>query len=496
MKKVYIETLGCQMNKSDTEKMLGMLDFLGYEEVCELKNKDSADLLIINTCSIRQLSEDKAFSRIGTWGKWKKARPDLKIAFCGCVAQSRGKCGGEEIFKRAPYVDLVMGTHNINEFPDLIKRIEGGEKVCAANETPIPETDVPLKRARGVNAWITITEGCNNFCTYCIVPYTRGRERSREPEVIIKEVKDALSQGFKEITLLGQNVDSYGKGLKANSKEQKAKSDENTLCLLPFAFCPDINLSYLLRQLNSLEGDFRIRFTTSYPTDITDELIDTVVSCEKVCECFHIPMQSGSSEVLKKMNRRYDRETYSKIVKKIRTKVPDVTITSDFIAGFPGETDKQFQETLEVMRELELDYSNTAAYSPREQTVAAKWEELFLSEEVKKDRLDRLNEQNKENCLKSNQKYIGREMEILVETFENHKGKNIITGRTRNNKIVHVPYDAELNSELDIDCESRVGLPTHRHEALNSVRHGQDLVGEFVTVKITGAKTWYLKGEK
>lgn len=438
MKKVYIETLGCQMNKSDTEKMLGMLDYLGYEEVRELKDKDSADLLIINTCSIRQLSEDKAFSRIGTWGKWKRSRPELRIAFCGCVAQKTGAA----VFKRMPFVDLVMGTHNINELPELIKRIEAGEKVCAAGEVPTEEKDIQLKRAKGVNAWITITEGCDNFCTYCIVPYTRGRERSRAPEIIIKEAKEALAQGFKEITLLGQNVDSYG------------KKGEFT----------DWNLAKLLKELNKIEGKFRIRFTTSYPTDITDELIDTVIACDKVCECLHIPMQSGSSEILKKMNRRYDRETYFKIVKKIREKVPDVTITSDFIAGFPGETEKHFEETLIAMQELELDYSNTAAYSPREQTIAAKWEEFFLSDEVKEDRLKRLNDQNKANCLASNNKYIGRELEVLIDNFENHKGKNILTGRTRNNKIVHIPHD-------------------------------KDLVGEFVTAKITGAKTWYLKGE-
>lgn len=438
MKKVYIETLGCQMNKSDTEKMLGMLDFLGYEEVKELKNKDSADLLIINTCSIRQLSEDKAFSRIGLWGKWKKTRKELKIAFCGCVAQQTG----EAVFKRMPYIDLVMGTHNINEFPDLIKRIEAGEKVCATGDVPIEEKDFEVKRAKGVNAWITITEGCDNFCTYCVVPYTRGRERSRDPQVIINECKDVLAQGFKEITLLGQNVDSYG------------KKGEYT----------DWNLARLLKEINAIEGKFRIRFTTSYPTDITEELVDTVVNSDKICECFHIPMQSGSSEVLKKMNRRYDKETYSKIVRHIREKVQDVTITSDFIAGFPGETESQFQETLDIMKELELDYSNTAAYSPREITVAAKWEEFFLSEEVKSDRLERLNNQNKENCLNSNKKYIGRELEVLAETFENHKGKNILTGRTRNNKIVHIPSE-------------------------------KNLVGEFVTVKIVGAKTWYLKGE-
>lgn len=426
------------MNKSDTEKMLGMLDYLGYEQICDPKNQNKADLFIINTCSVRQLSEDKAYSRLGRWGKLKHSNPQIKIVMCGCVAQQSGKA----VFKRMPFVDLVMGTHNINEFPDLIKKIESGEKVCATGEIPLDEKDFEIKRAKGTNAWVTITEGCDNFCTYCIVPYTRGRERSRDPQVIIHEVKDVLSKGFKEVTLLGQNVDSYGK------KGQYT----------------DWTLARLLREINSIEGQFRIRFTTSYPTDITDELINTVVSCDKVCECLHIPMQSGSSEVLKKMNRRYDREEYFKIVEKVREKIKDVTITSDFIAGFPGETEGQFEKTLSAIRELELDYSNTAAYSPRDITVAAKWEELFLSDEVKEDRLARLNVQNRENCLSSNKKYIGREMEVLVDTFENHKGKNILTGRTRNNKIVHIAHD-------------------------------KDMVGEFVSVKITGVKTWYLKGE-
>ena len=437
-KKVYIETLGCQMNKSDTERILGMLNFLGYEEITDTKDSKDADLLIINTCSIRQLSEDKAFSRIGLWGKWKRTRPELKIAMCGCVAQQTK----EDIFKRMPFIDLVFGTHNIYELTDLIKRIEAGEKVCATTDVPVAEGDFEIKRAKGINAWITITEGCDNFCTYCIVPYVRGRERSRAPETIIKEAKDALAQGYKEITLLGQNVDSY-----------RGKCGAENW-----------NLAKLLRELNAHEGNFRIRFTTSYPTDITDELIDTVIESDKVCECFHIPMQSGSSEILKKMNRRYDKETYVRIYNKIREKVKDVTITSDFIAGFPGENEKQFQETIDVMKELEFDYSNTAAYSPREKTAAAKWEDLFLSEEVKADRLERLNEQNRENCLNSNKKFVGREMEVLVETFENHKGQNILTGRTRNNKIVHIPSD-------------------------------KNLVGEFINVNIAGAKTWYLKGE-
>ncbi|MBQ1612682.1 MAG: MiaB/RimO family radical SAM methylthiotransferase, partial [Alphaproteobacteria bacterium] len=246
----------------------------------------------------------------------------------------------------------------------------------------------------------------------------------------------------KEVTLLGQNVDSYGKDFK----------DRN------------YRLSDLLKEVNAIEGKFRIRFVTSYPTDITDELIETVVKLDKVCEYFHIPMQSGNSDVLKAMNRRYDRETYSKIAQKIRKMVPDVTITSDFIAGFPGETEEQFLDTLSAMEELELDYSNTAAYSPREKTVAARWTDKFIDEDTKFERLARLNEQNRKCCLASNKKFVGRTMEVLVESFENHKGTNIITGRTRNNKLVHIQSDS-------------------------------DLTGEFLNTKITGCKTWYLIGE-
>lgn len=434
-KKVYIETLGCQMNKSDAERMYGMLEHIGYTQT---ENSKEADMLIINTCSIRQLSEDKAYSQIGVWGKQKKSNPNLKIVFAGCVAQQ----GGKSILKRAPYVDLVLGTQRLYELPNLVKRIEQGEKIVSIDEKPYEESDIQINRVKGVNAWIPIMEGCNNFCTYCIVPYTRGRERSRKPELILAEVKRALSEGFKEITLLGQNVDSFGKDL------------------------PDgQNLAWLLRKINAIEGKFRVRFVTNYPTDITDEVIDTVIELDKVCEYFHIPMQSGDDYVLKKMNRRYDYATYKKICDHIRSRVKDVTITSDFIAGFPGETEEQFENTLKAMTELELDYSNTAAYSPREKTVAAKWVDLYIPEEVKTERLARLNEHNRACCLASNKKYLGREMEVLVENFEVRKnGDKVITGRTRNNKIVHIPCD-------------------------------RDLTGEFVNVKITNARTWYLNGE-
>ncbi len=456
-KKVYIETMGCQMNKSDTERILGMLSHFGYEETTEPKE---ADLLMVNTCSIRQLSADKAYSLVGVWGKWKqeerqkelqgKPFKNIKIAFCGCVAQQ----DKEKLLKRFPYVDLVFGTNNVYELPELIKRINEGERVCAANETPKKFTDgqeeakYEIKRAKSLNAWIPIMEGCNNFCTYCIVPFTRGRERSRKPAEILEEAKKAIQEGFKEITLLGQNVDSYGKTLDKDTDYDGR----------------EVTLANLLRDLNKIEGKFRIRFVTSYPTDITDDLIQAVKECDKVCEFFHIPMQSGNSKVLKEMNRRYNREEYGQIVKKIRDTFENVTITSDFIAGFPGETEEEFIDTLSAIDEFELDYSNTAAYSPRVKTKAAKWTDKFIDEETKFERLARLNEKNREACLKSNEKCIGKIFEILVESFEDKDGKIILAGRARNNKIVHFEGD-------------------------------KNLVGEFVNVKITGASTWHLRGE-
>ncbi len=424
-KKVYIETLGCQMNKSDTERILGILSHFNYLP-CD--NENEADFCIVNTCSIRKLSEDKAYSRLGKWGKIKKKR-DLKIGVCGCVAQQEG----EKLLKRFPYVDLVFGTTNIYELPELLNL---DKRTSAIRENAYGEKEFSIDRTHGLNAWLPIIEGCNNFCTYCVVPYTRGRERSREPHLIIEEAKKIVAQGFKEITLLGQNVDSYGKDL-----PQKP------------------TLAYLLREIEKIDGNFRIRFTTSYPTDITDELIQTVKELNKVCECFHIPMQSGSDTVLKAMNRRYDRKTYAQIVKKVRDNIKDVTITSDFIAGFPSETDEDFKDTISAFDEFELDYSNTAAYSPRPNTVAAKWVDKYVDNEIKKERLQILNEKNKEAVLKSNKKYVGQVQEVLIEKEKT----GAYEGRTRNNKVVHVK--------------------------------GENIaIGDFVDVEITRASTWCLFG--
>ena len=438
MKKLYIETLGCQMNKSDSERIAGILSHFGYVET---EVEKDADLLIINTCSIRQLSADKAYSKLGVWGKWKKSRPELKIAICGCVAQQ----DKEKVRVRAPYVDLVFGTHNIYQLPELIKKIENNEKVCAITNNPVVcnQNDFKILRKQdSVNAWIPIIEGCNNFCTYCVVPFTRGRERSRHPEEIIQEAKNIIKEGFKEITLLGQNVDSYGKGLK----------DKN------------ITLANLLRDLNKLDGEFRIRFVTSYPSDITDDLINAVDECDKVCKYFHIPMQSGNSHILAEMNRHYSKEQYYEIVSKIRNRFPDVAITSDFIAGFPGETEEEFQDTLDAIDELELDYSNTAAYSPRVFTKAGKMVDKFIPEDVKYERLERLNEKNREVCLKSNEKFVGKVLNVLVEGKTEKDGVIVLNSRAGNNKIVHFVDDKKN-------------------------------IGDFVNVKITKAQTWCLYGE-
>ena len=436
-KKFYIETMGCQMNKSDTERLEGMFMHFGYEKTEDYKE---ADFLLLSTCAIRQTSVDKAYSQLGVWGKRKKNKPSLKIGICGCVAE----LDKDKIFKRMPYVDLIFGTHNIFAFPEFLKRVENGEQVCEITTKPVPEPmeDLKVCRKSKVTAWIPIIEGCNNFCTYCVVPYTRGRERSRHPKLILNEAKKVIESGIKEITLLGQNVDSYGKDLNN----------------------PEITLANLLRDLNKIEGKFRIRFVTSYPTDITDDLINAVAECDKVCEFFHIPMQSGNDRILKEMNRRYNREQYCEIFNKIRNKFEDVEITSDFIAGFPSETEEEFEDTLSVIKELNIDYSNTAIYSPRPFTKAGRMTDLFIPEEVKEERFKRLHKVNCEATLKSNKKLEGKTVEVLCDSSKIHKGELTMNGRTRTNKLVHFKSD-------------------------------KDLTGEFVNLKITKAQTWCLYGE-
>ena len=458
-KKVYIETLGCQMNKSDSEKILGILETQGYKETTE---REEADLLVMNTCSIRAASENKAFSHLGIWKKLKKTNPDIKICVCGCIAQQTK----EKIFKRAPQVDLIFGTHNIEELPELIKQLEGeadceqrlqdggGEpstgtpfkasnqvKVCSIRQTPYQtEETFYSRRQEGLSAWLPIIEGCDYFCTYCVVPYTRGRQRSRLPVDIIREAKEIISQGYKEITLLGQTVDSYGKDFGK----------------------PEITLSSLLRELNGLDGLMRIRFVTSHPADITDELIKTVAELDKVCEYFHLPMQSGSTEVLAKMKRPYTREEYLTLVNKIKKEIPDVAITSDFIAGFPGEKEEQFNETLSIIDEVGFDQCNVAAYSPRKQTPAAVWKDQVPQDEKKRRHIV-LFEKTKEATVKANEKYVGRVLQVLPDNYKEQSDEIILTGRTRNNKLTHF-------------------------------KGSKDLIGRHVDVEITEASIWCLKG--
>lgn len=431
MKKLYIDTLGCQMNKSDSERIVGMLSYFDYEIT---DDENDADLYIVNTCAIRQLSVDKAYSRIGNWIRIKKQNKNrnVKIALMGCVAQLEG----ESLLKKFPLLDFVLGTRNIYELPNLLNQ---NKRICYTNDTPLVEHDYKINRAKSTNAWLTIMEGCNNFCSYCVVPYTRGREKSRKIENIIKEAKDILSKGYKEITLLGQNVDSYGKNLDDGS-----------------------NFAKLLKELDKLEGNFRIRFTSSYPTDITDEVIDVVKNSVHIAPCFHIPMQSGNDRILKEMNRRYNVEEYKNIVKKIRNSIPNVAITSDFIAGFPGESEQEFLDTIKIIDELELDYSNTAAYSPRPITKAGKMTDLFLDEETKKRRLNILNDKVKQASLKSNEKYINKTLEVLIDGIKD----GIYQGRTGNNKVVHLKDSATQNYKI----------------------------GDFIYAKIEHASTWCLFG--
>lgn len=436
MKKLFIDTLGCQMNKSDTERIFGMLSHFDYEKT---ENELEADLLIVNTCAIRQLSTDKAYSRLGYWSKLKRENKNkpIKIGICGCVAQLEK----EKLFKQFPYIDLVFGTRNIQELPNLLREIET-KKVCATSDNPIVENDYKIERTKSINAWLPIMEGCNNFCSYCIVPYTRGRERSRTIEAVLKEAQKILDEGFKEITLLGQNVDSYGKNLEDGT-----------------------NFAKLLSELDKLEGDFRIRFTSSYPTDITSEVIEVVKNSKHICECFHIPMQSGSDRILKEMNRRYDVKQYQEIVSKIRSEIPNVAITSDFIAGFPSETEEEFQDTLKAIEELELDYSNTAAYSPRPFTKAGKMTDKFIDEETKKRRLQMLNDKVKEASLKSNQKYIGKTLEVLIDGIKDGPNGMLYQGRTGNNKVVHLTDGKTYE------------------------------IGQFINVEIERASTWCMFGK-
>jgi len=419
-KTFYIETWGCQMNEEDSEKLSGMLKRTGYDRSDE---RDTADIIIFNTCCVRENAELKVRGNLGALKKIKKERPELIIAVCGCMMQQEGVA--EEIIKMFPFVDIIFGTHNSYKFPEYLNRVKQENKSVVEviqKEEGIVE-GIPIDRESSVKAFVTIMYGCNNFCTYCIVPYVRGRERSREPQNIVKEIKDLVAIGYKEVTLLGQNVNSYGKELE-----------------------PKMSFAGLLKIIREIPGLERVRFMTSHPKDLTEDVIDVIAESGNLCEQIHLPVQSGSSRLLKMMNRHYDKEMYLDLVRRIKSKIPGVAISTDIIIGFPGETEEDFQETLSLVNEVEYDSAFTFIYSKRKGTPAYDMDDQ-ISDEVKHDRFNRLVEAVNACSRKKNLSYLGRTVEVLVEGFSKNN-ENTVSGRTRSGKLVNLCGGAELIGEL------------------------------------------------
>lgn len=416
----FIQTYGCQMNEEDSEKLSGMLKRMGYEST---ENRDEASIIIFNTCCVRENAENKVYGNLGALKKQKEKNPDLVIGICGCMMQQKGMA--DEILKRFPYVNIIFGTHNSYKFPEYLNRVKTDGiqiKEIVDKETEIVE-GVPIDRKSDVKGFVTIMYGCNNFCTYCIVPYVRGRERSRKPEDIENEIREMVSNGYKEVTLLGQNVNSYGKGLEEN-----------------------ITFADLLRRVNKMEGLERIRFMTSHPKDLTLDVVDAIRDCDKVCEQIHLPVQSGSNRILKEMNRHYTKEQYIELAKKIRQEIPDVTFSTDIIVGFPGETEEDFNETLELAKEIQYDAAFTFIYSRRNHTPADKMENQ-ISDDIKHERFNRLIEIVNNGIAKGNKEAEGKIYEVLVEGYsKNDESK--LTGRTRNGRLVNFEGGVELIGKL------------------------------------------------
>jgi tRNA-2-methylthio-N6-dimethylallyladenosine synthase len=435
--KYFIETWGCQMNEEDSEKLSGMLKLKKYKRVSA---KEEADIIVFNTCCVRENAEQKVYGNIGELKHLKKKNPDLVIAITGCMMQQPKM--PEKIMKMFPFVDIIIGTHNSYKFPEYLNRALGGERpiIDIWNKEGDIVEELPIDRLSSYKAFVTIMYGCNNFCTYCIVPYVRGRERSRKPEDIENEIKTLISKGYKEITLLGQNVNSYGKGLE-----------------------PEINFAKLLRRINDIEGIERVRFMTSHPKDLSQEVIDAIAECDKLCEHIHLPFQSGSSKILKKMNRHYDRDQYLDLVTRIKKAIPNATLTTDIIIGFPGETEEDFRETLSLVKEVEYDSAFTFLYSMRSGTPAAEYEEQ-IPDDIKHERFNRLVEVINDIARKKNKEYDGKVVEVLVEGLSKND-PNKLTGRTRTSKLVN--FSGDKNN-----------------------------IGKLVNVKIIEAKSFSLLGEE
>ena len=431
----HVITFGCQMNARDSEKLRGILESVGYEEAPE----DRADFVIYNTCTVRENANTRLYGRLGQQKPRKKKNPHMMIALCGCMMQEPQVV--EKLKKSYSFVDIIFGTHNIYKFAELLVTRLTSERMVIDiwKDTDKIVEDLPNQRKYPFKSGINIMFGCNNFCSYCIVPYVRGRERSRQPEAILREIKRMAADGVTEIMLLGQNVNSYGKTLEH-----------------------PISFARLLTMIEEIEGIRRIRFMTSHPKDLSDELIQVMAASSKICRHLHLPVQSGSSRILQKMNRRYTKEQYLELAGKIRAAIPDISLTTDIIVGFPGETEEDFQETLDVVRKVRYDSAFTFLYSKRTGTPAAVMEDQ-VPEEVAKDRFNRLLQEVQSIAAQTCAVHEGTTQEALVEAVSEHD-PGMVTGRLSNNLLVHFPG-------------------------------GEELIGQYVDVSLDQCKGFYYLGE-
>lgn len=410
--KYYIETYGCQMNEHDSEKIAGMLVKCGYTKA---DSKQDADFILFNTCCVREHAELRTFGNVGFIKELKQLNPRLILGVCGCMMQQKDVA--DKLYKRFPFVDLIFGTHELKNFPFMLEKVLDNERIINISEMNGEVIEgLPVERTPGFSTFVNIMYGCNNFCTYCIVPYVRGRERSRRAEDVVNEVKEVVALGYKEVTLLGQNVNSY--------------------------YSDGVNFPKLLEMVNAVPGLTRLRFMTSHPKDLSDELIEAMAKLDKVGKHIHLPVQSGSDEILRRMNRRYTSAQYLELVSKLRSKVKDVEITTDIIVGFPGETEEDFEATCDIVRKVGYSNAYTFAYSPREGTIAAKMPDQ-IAQEVKKQRLNKLNAVLAETIPCGNEKYIGFEGDILIEGVD-HRAEPLLFGKLSNFKMVYVQGDERL----------------------------------------------------
>ena len=443
--KYTILTMGCQLNENDSEKLCGMLERMGYTKT---EKQNDADLALFNTCCVRENAEDKLFGKLGELKRLKEQK-EIIIAIGGCMMQEKHIT--DKIKESYPFVDILFGTHTLHKFPeDLYKVIEEKRKL-----EDILDIDgkiyegLPIKRDSKIKASVTIMNGCNNFCSYCIVPYVRGRERSRQPRDIIEEVKKLAKEGYKEITLLGQNVNSY----------LRVEREKN----IPFKEYQGVNsFATLLRAINKINGIERIRFISPHPKDFTDDVIEAIADCEKVCKLVHLPLQSGNTKVLKEMNRKYTKEQYLNLVEKMKNKIPNLTLSTDIIVGFPGETDEEFEDTLEVVEKVKFEQVYMFIYSRRVGTPGDKMKNQ-IPEDIKHKRFDKLKALVESQIEENNKKYIGTTQKILVEG-ESKNNSNMLSGRTESNKVVIFEGSKEL-------------------------------IDKIINIKIISQHMWYLKGE-